>query len=141
MKKLKKPLFVVFLCGLICLIGCANRTVSDSKPKLSLAKHFNGLFYLGAARPKPILAGVPFHTPFLVGNSTTFQVQMATDNSLDEVVVVAFASKKRKELTSAVSVVSGEDLAKLSPTTSIDNMLQGIAPSNFPFDVRMWVVV
>nr|AOE06280.1 endo-1,4-beta-xylanase, glycoside hydrolase family GH10 [uncultured bacterium] len=58
MKKLKKPLFVVFLCGLICLIGCANRTVSDSKPKLSLAKHFNGLFYLGAAVNENTILGM-----------------------------------------------------------------------------------
>ena len=76
-----------------------------------------------------MISFVGFSTQELsVGNSTTFQVQMLTDNSLDEVVVVAFASKKRKELTSAVSVVSGEDLAKLTPSTSIDNMLQGIAP-------------
>ena len=53
---------------------------------------------------------------------------MVADTSLDEVVVVAFGSKKRDELTSAVSVISGEDLAKLSPSTSVDNMLQGVAP-------------
>ena len=58
MKKLKKPLFIVFLCGLICLIGCANTTVSDSKPKLSLAKHFNGLFYLGAAVNENTILGM-----------------------------------------------------------------------------------
>ena len=63
-----------------------------------------------------------------VGDSTNIQIEMAADNSLDEVVVVAFGEKRREELTSAVSVVSGEDLEKLSPTTSVDNMLQGIAP-------------
>jgi TonB-linked SusC/RagA family outer membrane protein len=91
---------------------------------------FDGKFSIQASSDDVLMVSfVGFSTQELtVGNSTTFQVQMATDNSLDEVVVVAFASKKRKELTSAVSVVSGEDLAKLSPTTSIDNMLQGIAP-------------
>tara|TARA_B110000483_G_scaffold154267_1_gene183301 strand:- start:6617 stop:9625 length:3009 start_codon:yes stop_codon:yes gene_type:complete len=63
-----------------------------------------------------------------VGSNDTINVALSTDNNLDEVVVVAFGTKTRDELTSAVTVVSGEDLAKLSPTTSIDNMLQGIAP-------------
>ena len=91
---------------------------------------FDGKFSIQASSDDVLMISfVGFSTQEIsVGNSTTFQVQMVTDNSLDEVVVVAFASKKRKELTSAVSVVSGEDLAKLTPSTSIDNMLQGIAP-------------
>ena len=63
-----------------------------------------------------------------IETNNVINVVLAADNSLDEVVVVAFGTKTRDELTSAVTVVSGEALAKLSPTTSIDNMLQGIAP-------------
>ena len=63
-----------------------------------------------------------------IGKDNMINVALSADNSLDEVVVVAFGTKTRDELTSAVTVVTGEDLAKLSPTTSIDNMLQGIAP-------------
>ncbi len=63
-----------------------------------------------------------------VGTNNMINVALSEDNALDEVVVVAFGTKTRDELTSAVTVVTGEDLAKLSPTTSIDNMLQGIAP-------------
>ena len=70
---------------------------------------FDGNFSIQASPDDVLMISfVGFSTQELsVGNSTTFQVQMVTDNSLDEVVVVAFASKKRKELTSAVSVVSG----------------------------------
>jgi len=91
---------------------------------------FDGNFTIEAsADDKLLISFVGFTTQEItVGNSSSFQIQMKVDNSLDEVVVVAFGSKKRDELTSAVSVVSGEDLAKLSPTTSVDNMLQGIAP-------------
>ncbi|WP_460189148.1 SusC/RagA family TonB-linked outer membrane protein [Urechidicola sp. KH5] len=63
-----------------------------------------------------------------VGASSSINVIMESDNVLDEVVVVAFGSKKKEELTSAVAVVTGEELTKLSSTVSIDNMLQGIAP-------------
>jgi TonB-linked SusC/RagA family outer membrane protein len=63
-----------------------------------------------------------------IGENSMINVVLSADTSLDEVVVVAFGTKTRDELTSAVTVVTGEDLAKLSPTTSIDNMLQGIAP-------------
>ncbi|WP_412984038.1 SusC/RagA family TonB-linked outer membrane protein [Pontimicrobium sp. IMCC45349] len=63
-----------------------------------------------------------------VESSSKIDVQLAPDNALEEVVIVAFGEKKRDELTSAVSVVTGEDLAKLSPSTSVDNMLQGVAP-------------
>ncbi|MEC8248409.1 MAG: carboxypeptidase-like regulatory domain-containing protein, partial [Bacteroidota bacterium] len=58
---------------------------------------FDGKFSIQAS-PEDVLmiSFVGFSTQELsVGNSTTFQVQMVTDNSLDEVVVVAFASKKR----------------------------------------------
>ena len=63
-----------------------------------------------------------------IGTSSVYNVVLSDDNALDEVVVIAFGTKTRDELTSAVTVVTAEDLAKLSPTTSIDNMLQGIAP-------------
>jgi len=63
-----------------------------------------------------------------VGASSTINISMQEDaTALEEIVVVAFGEKKRDQLTSAVSVVTSEDLAKLSPSTSIDNMLQGIA--------------
>jgi TonB-dependent SusC/RagA subfamily outer membrane receptor len=46
---------------------------------------------------------------------------------LDEIVVVAFGKKRKEQLTSAVSVISSEELAKMSPSLSVDNMLQGKA--------------
>ncbi len=62
-----------------------------------------------------------------VGASSSINVTLQPDNALEEIVVIAFGEKRRSELTSAVSVVTSEDLSKLSPVTSVDNMLQGAA--------------
>ncbi|MGB6150532.1 MAG: TonB-dependent receptor, partial [Pricia sp.] len=44
--------------------------------------------------------------------------------NLDEVVVVAYGTSTKKDLTGAVGVVSGEELAKF-PTSTVDQALQG----------------
>ena len=64
----------------------------------------------------------------LVAASNTMNMVMDEDvETLEEIVVVGFSSKSRDELTSAVSNVTAEDLQKIAPSVSIDNMLQGVA--------------
>ena len=64
----------------------------------------------------------------IVGDSSVIDVLMKpSGEQLDEIIVVAYGSKTKDEMTSAVSVVSGDELANMSPSTSIDNMLQGKA--------------
>jgi len=58
MKNLNKPIFIIFICGLICLIGCANKLVSEPSNKLSLGAHFKDLFYLGAAINENTILGL-----------------------------------------------------------------------------------
>ena len=58
MKNLNKPIFITFICGLICLIGCANKLVSESSSKLSLGAHFKDLFYMGAAINENTILGL-----------------------------------------------------------------------------------
>jgi endo-1,4-beta-xylanase len=58
MKNLNKPIFIIFICGLICLIGCANKLVSEPSNKLSLGAHFEDLFYLGAAINENTILGL-----------------------------------------------------------------------------------
>ncbi|WP_435412412.1 SusC/RagA family TonB-linked outer membrane protein [Psychroserpens mesophilus] len=63
-----------------------------------------------------------------VAASNTINMVMSEDvETLEEIVVVGFSSKSRDELTSAVSNVTSEDLQKIAPSVSIDNMLQGVA--------------
>ena len=58
MKNLNKLIFITFICGLICLIGCANKLVSESSFKLSLGAHFKDLFYMGAAINENTILGL-----------------------------------------------------------------------------------
>ena len=58
MKNLNKPIFITFICGLICLIGCANKLVSEPSNKLSLGAHFKDLFYLGEAINENTILGL-----------------------------------------------------------------------------------
>lgn len=64
---------------------------------------------------------------FTVGASNSIDVVMESDTNLEEVVVVGFNTKARAQLTSAVSNVTSEQLARIAPSVSIDNMLQGQA--------------
>ena len=58
MKKLKKPIFLILICGLVCFISFANKFVSESSSKLSLGAHFKDLFYMGAAINENTILGL-----------------------------------------------------------------------------------
>lgn len=62
----------------------------------------------------------------VVSNRTVINVQLQPNSILNEVVVVGYGTQTKKELTGAVSKISGEVIAKL-PVTSIDQALQGQA--------------
>lgn len=60
-------------------------------------------------------------------NESIFQISMdAADKSLNEVVVVGYQSRKRSELTGAISVINVSDLSK-QPVGGVDQALQGKA--------------
>ena len=63
-----------------------------------------------------------------VGSQTVIDVVLLTESiGMDEVIVVGYSSKAKDEIASAVSTVTGDQLSGLTPTTSVDNMLQGKA--------------
>jgi outer membrane receptor for ferrienterochelin and colicin len=60
-----------------------------------------------------------------VKNRTTINTKLADDtNNLDEVVVVGYGTKSRKNLTGAISSVKGEEIAKM-PVQNVAQALQG----------------
>ncbi len=64
----------------------------------------------------------------VVGDNTTINIKMeASSSELEEVVVTAYGTSKRSNVTSAISVVGAQDLEDFVPSTSIDNILQGQA--------------
>lgn len=90
---------------------------------------FDGNFSISAA-PNQVLqfTYVGFKTQEIrVGAKTTINITMQPGELLDEVVVTAYGTTDRDKLSSAVSVVSSEEIVRLNPATSIDNSLQGLA--------------
>ncbi|MEO6230561.1 MAG: TonB-dependent receptor [Ferruginibacter sp.] len=63
-----------------------------------------------------------------VGKQTTIDISLVVSNSnLDEVVVIGYGTAKRKDLTGAISSVSGKDLAAV-PVANAAQALQGKLP-------------
>ena len=60
-----------------------------------------------------------------VGNQTTINLTLTPDvTSLDEIVVTAYATQKKKDLTGSVSVVKADELVQM-PQGSVTQQLQG----------------
>jgi TonB-linked SusC/RagA family outer membrane protein len=63
-----------------------------------------------------------------VGNQTTLSVDLAVDTkALEEVVVVGYGTQRKRDITSAVSVINMEDIGEV-PRSNVTRMLQGQAP-------------
>jgi TonB-linked SusC/RagA family outer membrane protein len=79
------------------------------------------------------------NTEVSIGNRATINVQLSQDGkSLDEVVVVAYGTQRKAEVTGAAQTVKSKDLVNI-PRTSVDQVLQGrvaglqsVAPSGQP---------
>lgn len=59
-----------------------------------------------------------------VAGQTTVNVQLVTDNALDEVVVIGYGTQKKSSVTGAVARVGGEDLVAIQ-ATRVDDALAG----------------
>ena len=63
-----------------------------------------------------------------LGNRTSLDVTLAVDNkALEEVVVVGYGSQRKRDITSAVSVVNMDDIGEV-PASNVTRLLQGQAP-------------
>ena len=64
----------------------------------------------------------------LVGNKTSLDIQLAIDDkALEEVVVVGYGTQRKRDITSAVSVINMQDIGEV-PKSNVTRMLQGQAP-------------
>ena len=61
-----------------------------------------------------------------VGNQSTINAVLESDNELDEVVVIGYGTTTKKDLTGSVSSVSSEDITQI-PASRVDQVLQGRA--------------
>ncbi|WP_448702374.1 SusC/RagA family TonB-linked outer membrane protein [Mucilaginibacter sp. AW1-3] len=63
-----------------------------------------------------------------INNRTTIDVKLKeTDKTLDEVVVIGYGTVKKRDLTGAVSSISGKDIAAI-PVTNVAQAMQGKLP-------------
>ncbi|MFK8298459.1 carboxypeptidase-like regulatory domain-containing protein [Capnocytophaga cynodegmi] len=63
-----------------------------------------------------------------VGNSSKIDVILEEDvQNLEEVVIMGYNTRKKDVTSANITTVTGESLGKLTPSTSVDNMLQGKA--------------
>ncbi|PZD76992.1 TonB-dependent receptor plug domain-containing protein [Mesonia sp. K7] len=90
---------------------------------------FDGYFILKADKGSELVFSyVGFETKEAkITSQGEYNILLDAGNELDEVVVTAYGTTERDKLTSAVSVVTGEELTEMSPTTSVDKLLQGKA--------------
>jgi len=93
--------------------------------------NFDGNFEINVS-PEAVLvmSFVGFETIEIeVDGQNEITVSMQTSAAaLDEVVVVGYGTKKKTSLTTAVTAIGGEDLAKQSSTGDLRKSLQGMAP-------------
>jgi TonB-dependent starch-binding outer membrane protein SusC len=62
----------------------------------------------------------------VVGNQSLINVDLESDNNLDEVVVIGYGTQRKSDLTGSVSSVNADDI-KSVPVSRVDQALQGRA--------------
>jgi TonB-linked SusC/RagA family outer membrane protein len=108
-----------------------NASVLAKGTKLGVATDVNGKFSITIPSSVNTLeiSSVNFVTKEVdvsSANTIAISLQPSTGN-LSEVVVVAYGSQKKMNVTGSVSTIKGADIAD-KPFTSIDKALQGLAP-------------
>lgn len=100
--------------------GTSNGTVTDSDGAFSINANPDETLvftFIGYKREE-----------ILIAQQTRLDITLSEDvKALDEIVVIGYGETKRKDVTGAISSVSGEDLTKLNPVT-FDQALQGKIP-------------
>ena len=100
--------------------GTTNGTITDMDGKFSLDVEEGATLvvsYIGFANQE-----------IKVGNQTSLSIALKEDSkALDELVVVAFGTQKKSNLTASVATVDAEELGN-RPVANVSQALQGISP-------------
>lgn len=102
----------------IIIKGTANGTTTD----------FDGNYSIEANSSQTLVFSYIGYTKqeVTVANQTQINVLLATDNMLDEVVVIGYGTQRKSDLTGSVSSVDAESIANI-PVSRVDQALQGRA--------------
>lgn len=100
--------------------GTAIGTVTDTQGKFAIEAKSDDILTFSFIGYK--------NQEIRVGEQTVVNVQLSEDvQTLDEVVVIGYGETKRKDVTGAISSITGDELRKRSVTT-FDQALQGKVP-------------
>ncbi|WP_421946241.1 TonB-dependent receptor plug domain-containing protein [Pedobacter sp.] len=106
-----------------------NINVNESGKNLNVQTNGDGNYKITASRNSTLVfRGIGYTTQNIKVTSNTINVSLVESTTdLDAVTVVGYSAKKKSELSSAVSVVSGE---KLNDVTSVNlaTLIQGKVP-------------
>jgi len=104
----------------ILIKGTSINTSTDSTGKFTIAAKTGDVLVIGRVGY--------LQKEIVVGKSSTVELKLDENGSdLKDVVVIGYGKTKRKDVTGAISSISGEDLRRTQPTT-FDQALQGKVP-------------
>src|SRR6201996_356855 len=103
--------------------------VVPGQPVNKFAADDHGNFTVDAPVGATIQASFAGYQPkkVTVGDSTTITILLKSNSNLSEVVVIAYGKEKRKDLTSAVSSISAQQISE-APSTNLATALASRAP-------------
>lgn len=105
-------------------------TVKVKQNQTTTTTNDEGAFGINASRGTSLVFTYVGYTPaeVVVGSSAVINVRLeALDKGLDEVVVVGYGTRRRRDITSAVSTVNMSDIGE-QPSRGITQLIQGQAP-------------
>ncbi|WP_439558787.1 SusC/RagA family TonB-linked outer membrane protein [Dyadobacter sp.] len=106
----------------VIIKGSSSGTVSDADGRYSLNVPETGNSVL-------VFSFVGYLTKDVtVGNQSAIDVELAVDTkALEEVVVVGYGTQRKRDITSALSVINIQDIGEV-PKSNVTRMIQGQAP-------------
>ena len=110
------------LIGVFVLeVGTTNGTITD----------FDGKYTLKVSSNKVSFSYVGFKTEIVnVTNSGTYNVNLVSDNELDEVVVIGYGTQRKSDLTGALASISSKDIKNYA-VSNASELLTGKAAGVF----------
>ncbi|MFB0497460.1 TonB-linked SusC/RagA family outer membrane protein [Mucilaginibacter sp. OAE612] len=101
----------------VAVKGLKGGTITDVKGRFTIKAGDNAILIFS------MVGFVKQEIP--VGTKTSISVELVEElTSLNEIVVVGYGTQTRKDLTSSVSSIKGEDIARV-PVTNLDAAVQG----------------
>ncbi len=139
-----KKLFFLLMLSIICLAVDAQNVTGKVKAKstnealvgvtilvkgtkINTLTDITGSFSIPAEKGATlVISFVGYNSSTIkINNTSVLEVQLTEiDKSLDEIVVIGYATKKRKDLSTAISSISAKEIAK-APVADVAQALQG----------------